>query len=216
MATAASKTKTANGNGAQAHPEQPYVIGFTVRGTRSFFFNRYDVDEFYEVDASPKGSKVRRDKDPMRLVWRDEVGDLCVPSTDFHKAVTEAGRYMPDVTATGRRSARPEVQRALIPVEELCSFGVDEPSAIDVRPTRLKNGATIPKARPILVPGWETSIHLEVALPEFFTPARVVELMGRAGRVMGIGDATAIGFGRFVITSIDAPREIQWASPEFS
>lgn len=219
MATAASKARKNGKTEAEEYVpglDMPYVMGFTVKGTRSFFFNRYDVDEFYEVDAAPKGSKIRREKDPMRLVWRDEIGDLAVPSTDFHKALTEVGRYIPDKTATGRRSSRPEVQRALIMVEELCSFGVSEPSAIDVRPTRLKNGATVPKARPILSPGWETTIHVEVALPEFFRPADIVHLMGLAGRVYGLGDATAIGFGRFAITHVEQPRELSFAPPEHS
>lgn len=211
----AVKTKATGTNGTAPHPDTPYSIGFQVRGTRSFFFNRYDVDEFFELDAAPKGSKLRRDKDPMRLVWRADDGTLAVQSLDFLKAMREAGRYMPDVTATGRKSAMPEVPRALVPVEELCSFGVDDVDAIDVRPVKMRSGSKVPKARPILTPGWETSVHFEVMLPEFFWPSRVVELMVRAGRVLGIGDGTTIGYGRFLVVNVEAPREIEWATPEF-
>jgi hypothetical protein len=194
--------------------EMPYVIGFTVRGTRSLFFNRYDIEGFYEKDSAAKGSKVRRTENLEALPWRDDDGKLCLPSTEFHKALTEVGRYLPDVTHTGRRSARPEVQRALIPVEEFCPLGVSE-YIRDVRAVRY-NGATVPKARPILAPGWETSVHIEVVLPEFFTPSLVIELMARAGRVYGVGDATAIGYGRFVVTAVEEPKEVPFVVPEWS
>jgi hypothetical protein len=191
--------------------ETPYTLGFTVKGVKPFFFNRYDVDGFYVSDSSPPGSRARREHNPETLVWRNGAGELALPALEFHKALSAAGRYMKDPSGTGRKSAKPFLGEALVPDEELCSFGVTEWDEIDVRPVRLKNGSVIPKARPILVPGWSVSVHISVTMPELLSPAQVAQLMTRAGQCRGLGDGATIGYGRFVVVKVSEPAELAWA-----
>jgi hypothetical protein len=193
-----------------AELETPYTIGFEVRGVKTFFFNRYDVDEFYAKDDSPPGSRKRKEHNPESLVWRTAAGELALPALDFHKALLAAGRYMKDPSSTGRRSSKPFLAEALVPDEDLCSFGVKVWDEIDVRPTRLKNGAVVPKARPVLLPGWRVVVHISVTMPELLAPATLAQLMVRAGQCRGVGDGSTIGYGRFVVVATEEPTEIAW------
>jgi hypothetical protein len=208
MATA---TKPATAAAELTELETPYTVGFTVKGVKRFFFNRYDVDDFYAKDESPPGSRKRREHNPESLVWRVDTGELAVPALDFHKALLAAGRYMKDPSATGRRSSKPFLAEALVPDEELCSFGVKAWDEVDVRPTRLKNGSVIPKARPTLLPGWVSTVHISVTMPELLAPSTLSQLMTRAGQCRGIGDGSTIGYGRFVVVQVTEPAELAWS-----
>ena len=192
--------------------ETPYSIGFTVKGIKTFFFNRFDVNGFEASMDAPPGSKKNKfkNRDMETLVWRADDGMLAVEGKDFQKALSAAGRYFKDPSGTGRRSVKPMTEEALTAEEELCSFGVKTWDAIDVRPARLRNGATVPVYRPILKAGWELQVTIDVALPDHLRPGDIAGLMNLAGRIHGVGDNRKYGFGRFVVTNVEAPQDLTW------
>lgn len=192
--------------------ETPYSIEFTVKGVKRFFFNRFDVDGFERLQDKPPGAKSGKfkNRDPEVLVWRAEDGTLAVEGKDFQKALGEAGRYFKDPTGTGRRSSKPFVEQSTSAEEELCSFGVKDWDEIDVRPARLRNGATVPVYRPVLLAGWETKVTIDVAMPDHLRPGDLVGLMTLAGRIQGIGDNRKFGFGRYVVTNVETPQDLIW------
>jgi hypothetical protein len=195
----------------------PFSIGFTVRGVRSFFFNAANVDAYVAADERRRAGVKRLQKpDYEAKVWRHD-GALAVPGNEFIKAMAEMARGLPDPTKSGAKSMRPIIPTALSAHEEFCPFftrngGGPEPitvwDQIDERLGRL--GAKMgPIRRPKLEPGWATSITIDCIWPEVFAPADIVTLMTRAGQ-RGIGDATKIGMGRFVVVDVSEPFEISW------
>ena len=112
---------------------------------------------------------------------------------------------------------RPIIPTALSAQEEFCVFVTRNGKAlqpnrawdtIDQRLGRL--GTTMaPLRRPRLEAGWVTGVTINCIWPEVFAPADIVTLMNRAG-LRGIGDATKIGMGRFVVVEVSEPLEISW------
>lgn len=195
----------------------PFSIGFTVRGVKNFFFNAPNVDAYVASDERRKsGVKRIQETDYEAKVWRSD-GGLVVPGNEFIKAMAEMARGLPDPTKSGARSMRPIIPTALSAHQEFCPFvhrngkGTQAVEAWDVIDERLGRLGTKmgPIRRPILHAGWVTSVNIDCIWPEVFSPADVVVLMNRAG-MRGIGDATRIGMGRYVVVEVAEPTEIAW------
>jgi hypothetical protein len=197
----------------------PFSIGFRVKGVKHFFFNAPNVDAYVRGEGiRAAGVKTRRHNEINfeEKVWRN--GDaLAVPGNEFIKAMKEMARALPDPTKSGLRSMRPLIPTAMSTHEEFSVFtkqngkgpvSVETWDAIDERLGKLgtKMG---PIRRPILWAGWETEVRIDCVMPETFSPADVVTLFTRGG-LRGIGDATVIGYGRYVVTRVDEPTEIAW------
>jgi len=220
MATTASKKRAREPqtefDGAQVFDDAviPYGVTFTVKGTKRFFFNAPNVDAYIRGDERRRAG-VKRIEEPNyeEKVWRID-GSLAVPGNEFIKSMSEMSRGIPDPTKSGAKSARPIIPLAMGAHEEFCTFSHDDETpyetwdAIDERLGKLgtKMG---PIRRPILLPGWQTQVTIDVIWPEVFSPADMATLMNRAG-MRGIGDATKIGYGRFVVVSVSPPQEISW------
>ena len=133
------------------------------------------------------------------------------------KAIKDVGRGLPDPTKSGGKSLKSIATIAFNVEEEFCPFftrngkgaePVLEWDAIDKRLGRL--GRTMaPIRRPILNAGWSVSWTLNCMWPHIFSPADVVALAGWTGQ-RGVGDAVAIGMGRYVIVEVSEPHEISW------
>lgn len=199
-----------------ADVELPYALRIEVTGVRTYFFARGDASEFEAKEASAPGSTRRRQTDPETLVWRVEGGGLGFPSVQVKNALMMAGRYMPDPSKTGRRSARPFIQEALSVTEEIIPILDSEGKpkktwdAIDTRLAKYRNGAMGPRRRPILHPGWKAIFHIEVLVPELIRPADVAVLVTKAGMVRGCGDNATYGHGRFAVTGIGNAESLNW------
>lgn len=196
--------------------ESPYAIRFEIVGVKTYFFARPDVDEFEAKESSAPGSRRRKETNFETLVWRDEKGQLAFPSTQLKTALMMAGRYMPDPSKTGRRSARPFIAEAVSISEELCTFlngdGLPYKSwdHIDSRLARYRNGSMGPRRRPVLYAGWRAVCTVEVLVPELIAPGDITILMNRAGLVRGIGDNATFGYGRFTVAGIGTAQSLNW------
>ena len=207
-ATKTRRTETETESGVFSDGVIPYSVTFTVKGVKSFFFNAPNVDAYIRGDEARKAGVKRVKEDFEEKVWRVD-GSLAVPGNEFVKAMSEMSRGLPDPTGSGARSARPIIPLAMGAHEEFCAFEEAETwDAIDQRLGRLgtKMG---PIRRPILMPGWKTTVTIDVIWPETYSPADVSTLMTRGG-LRGIGDATKIGYGRFVVVHTSEPTEISW------
>lgn len=192
--------------------EMPYAVTVTIAGVRTYFFSRPDMDQWEKDEDAPPGAKSKRGAniDYETLVWRCENGALGFPNTQLQNALMAAGRYSPDPSKTGRRSALPFIGESVTIGEEIVSFGVSEWDAIDVRIARYANGRFGPRRRPILHPGWRATFNLHVLVPELIRPGDVLVLANRAGMVRGIGDNVKYGAGRFTVESFSEPFELHW------
>lgn len=190
--------------------ELPYAVTVTIAGVKTYFFSRPDMDEWEKKENSAPGSRARKETDPESLVWRLDDGQLAMPSTQMKVALIAAGRYSPDPSKTGRRSAGPFISEALGIQEDHVGFGRDDWDEIDVRIAKYANNRFGPRRRPILHPGWRATFTLQVLVPELIRPGDVLVLVNRAGMVKGVGDNTKFGAGRFVVEGFSEPFEAHW------
>lgn len=222
-ATRTRKTKVERDDVPEIQPGEafgnftwPYAITVTIAGVKTYFFSRPDMDEWDKKEASAPGSRTRKEVNLESLVWRTEAGTLAFPSTQFKVAMITAGRYSPDPSKTGRRSAGPFIGEAISVAEDHVEFldANNEPyekwDEVDRRIAKYAHNKFGPRTRPILNPGWRATCTVQVLVPELIAPGDVLTLINRAGMVRGIGDNTKFGFGRFVVEGFSEPFEAHW------
>jgi hypothetical protein len=187
----------------------PYTMTVKLRGVMPFLFNQND--NYAEEDPGEQKRPRNAPVDYEEMVWRDEGGDLAVPIANVVASIAHAGRYFKSPIAV-RGSAKTTLQEAMVPANELASFGVKEWDAVDFRIARYAGKSRAPKPtwRPRLEKGWQVEAAFSVITPELYSPSRLMEIVAHAGRVCGIGDGRKLGFGRFVTVGSDVTEGITW------
>lgn len=193
--------------------EDPYTLTLNLRGVTPLLFNRFVDLEGY-ADAAVAGKRKPRErevKDYEAMVWRDENGDLAVPTQMVLATIIGAGRYFKSPIASNG-GATTTLREAMIPAAEYASFGVPSWDCIDFRLARNGDVKRSPKPtwRPRLEKGWRITAQIGVVVPELYGPAKLLEIVSRAGTVSGIGDGRKIGFGRFVPDGMETAEGIIW------
>lgn len=193
--------------------EQPYTMELTLRGTTPFLFNHFvDLEAYAEAD--PGAKKKPREKtihDYEAMVERDEAGELAVSTQNVLACIVSAGKYFKS-PISGNGGATTTLRESLVPAHDYASFGVKEWDCIDFRLARNGDIKRSPKPtwRPRLEKGWLLTAFVGVTAPEIYGPARLLEVLTRAGVSSGIGDGRKIGFGRFVIGSHSMEEGLPW------
>jgi len=186
--------------------EQPYTVTLRLRGVTPLLFNRFaDLEGYAEEGvAGKKKPREREVKDYEAMIWRDEDGNVSVPSQMVIASLVSAGRYFKSpISSNG--GATTTLREALVPAAEYASFGVSEWDCIDFRLARNGDVKRSPKPtwRPRLEKGWLLTAQLGVVVPELYGPAKLLEIASRAGLTCGIGDGRKIGLGRFIPDGLD-------------
>ena len=198
--------------------EEPYTLEVGLRGVTPFLFNRMDI-EAYEQE-NPVGGKKRPRKRPTydSMVWWYDDGRLALPTINVIRSILGAGRYYKSPIAT-KGTAVNTLTEGMLPVGDYVPFSVKTWDAIDFRLARNGDIKRTPKPtyRPRLEPGWllgpqpGQGVQIHMQLPELFSPAKLLEILTRAGQLCGIGDGrTALGFGRFVIAWSEVTEGVPW------
>lgn len=188
---------------------EPYTVGITLRGLMPLLFNA--LLEYEEEDPGEAKRPRKPPKDYEELVWRTDDGQLGIPTANVLASIASAGRFFK--TPIGQRgSAKTTLQEALVPHDEMASFGVKEWDAVDYRIARYAGKSRAPKPtwRPRLEKGWTLTTSFSVITPEIYSPTRVLEVLTVAGRVCGIGDGRKLGMGRFAPDGFDVSEGIDW------
>lgn len=192
--------------------ELPYTITLRLRGVTPFLFNRMDI-EAYDNEAGPGAKRKPRARPEYEsMVWRNEEGQLAFPVRNVIASVVSAGKYFKSPIA-GNGSATPTLREALQPgPAEFATFGVADWDVVDFRQARHGDvkGTPKPTYRPRFEIGWLLESFFGVVIPELYGPAKLLEIVSRAGSVMGVGDGRKIGFGRYVIDSYDLAEGLPW------
>lgn len=191
--------------------ELPYTITLRIRGVRPLLFNRMDI-EAYDQEGGPAAKRKPRARPEYEsMVWRTEDGELAMPVRNLIGSIIGAGKYYKSPIA-GNGSATPTLRDGLVEAEEMGTFGVESWDTIDFRQARFGDikGTPKPTYRPRLEIGWLFSAPLVMTTPELYGPAKLLEVVSRAGAVMGIGDGRKIGFGRYVIDGYDVADGLPW------
>lgn len=223
-----------NGNGAVEEEdvltarfgdEEPFTLEVGLRGVTPLLFNRMDIEAYDQ--ENPIGGKKRPRNRPSyeSMVWRYDDGRLALPTINVVRSMIAAGRYYRSPISTNpRHSASSTLTEAMAPATEYTPFGLnqeDEPTwdAIDFRLARHGDAKRTPKPtyRPRLEPGWilgpeqGQGVQIIVQLPELYSPAKLLEILTRAGQLCGIGDGRKLGFGRFTIAWSEVTEGVPWS-----
>lgn len=193
--------------------EQPYTVTLKLRGVTPLLFNRFTDLEGY-AEASVAGKRKPREREIKNyedMVWRDDEGFLAVTSQTVIASIVNAGRYFKSPIASNG-GATTTLREALVPAHEYASFNVTEWDCIDFRLARNGDVKRSPKPthRPRLEKGWSLTAQLGVVVPELYGPAKLLEIISRAGVTCGIGDGRKLGFGRYVPDGLDHAEGLIW------
>jgi hypothetical protein len=211
-----AKTATAATDDKDPVPQKfsiqlPYTIEIGIRGVTPFLFNRMDI-ESYDAEQGPgEEKKTRARPEYESMVWRTPEGELGLPVANFIGSVCSAGKYYKGPLG-GNGGATTTLREGLVAMTDLASFGVKNWDCIDFRKANFGNRQRSPKPtyRPRLEVGWLLTMNINVVSPQLFSPTKLLEIVNRAGAVMGVGDGRKIGFGRYVVNHNQVVDGLPW------
>lgn len=176
---------------------QPYMIEAKIEGTSPILFHRWSCEDVEEKAKAAKGSKAKKTDNTDTYLYRNERGELAIPSEYFRMSMVNAAKFRQDPRSP-RKSAMDLFKAGICSIGDLCSLGVKEPDFIDRRRVVIqRNGIT--RQRPAMNAGWKCKVSLQILLPEYIAPAMANEVLQYAGRIVGVGDFRP-SFGRFLVT----------------
>lgn len=191
--------------------ELPYTMTLRLRGVTPFLFNRMDI-EAYDAEGGPSSKRKPRSRPEYEsMIWRDEDGFLAYPTASVLASIRRGGKFFKSPIG-GNGSATPTLTESLIPAQEFSSFSTKDWDAVDFRHAKHgdRNRTPKPTYRPRLEVGWLLTTQFSVVLPELYGPAKLLEIIARAGGVLGIGDGRTIGFGRYVTDGHEEVKGLPW------
>jgi len=223
-----TKPKTSETNGDGLLPQRfgielPYTITLRLRGVTPFLFNRMDIEAYDREEGPGAKRKPRTRPEYESMIWRNDDGALALPVANVIGSIAAAGMYFKSPIG-GNGSATPTLRRALVPAEEFATFRaphsrngsseapLQEWDVIDFRKANHgdRNRTPKPTYRPRLEIGWLLVAVVSVTTPEIYGPAKLLEIISRAGAVMGVGDGRTIGFGRYVLDGHETIEGLPW------
>lgn len=182
----------------------PYVATVRIKGTAAILFHRWNVEAIEEKGKAAKGSKAKKTDDIESYVYRDDEGEICIPGEYMRGAIINAAKFRQDPRSP-RKSAMDLFKAAVISLTELASLGVKKWDYEDRRRAPVQRQG-ITRTRPAMKPGWEAEFQLQVQLPEYVSPAILLDTITAAGRLVGLADFRPT-FGRFQVVKFDTDAE---------
>jgi hypothetical protein len=179
---------------------EPYVARVTIEGTAALLFHRWSNEAVAEKAAATKGSKAKKSDNVESYVYRLDSGHLALPGEYLRQSVIGAARFRQDPRSP-RKSAMDLFKAAVVPLTELADLGVKDWDYLDRRRVLVQRNA-ITRERPALLAGWQASIELLVNLPEYVDTTMLLETLGSAGRLIGVGDFRPT-YGRFAVIGFE-------------
>lgn len=181
----------------------PYRLQAGIVGTAPLLFHAWNIEAVAEKAASAKGSRAKKTDNIESYAYRDADGYLGVPGQNFTASIQMAGKFMQDPRSP-RKSAFDLCKAGIIPLSPVAIF---EPrtQAWDfehaARVTVQRAGVT--RIRPAMREGWRLTFDLLITTPEYLSPATMAQLIGNAGRLVGLCDFRPT-YGRFGIERLEA------------
>lgn len=187
-------------NGAKEIIEysEPYVATIKVEGVADILFHRWNCDAVDEKAKAAKGSKAKKTDDIESYVYRCDNGNLGIPGEYLRMSIVAAAKYRQDPRSP-RKSATDLFKAGVVALTNLSDIGTDKWDYEDRRRVVIQRNG-INRTRPAMKVGWKAEFELQVSLPEYISPALLNEVIGSAGRLIGMGDFRPT-FGRFIVTS---------------
>jgi len=208
---AATATATMIGdpsNGAQESikTELPYVAHVVIEGTADLLLHAWNCESVEAKGKAKKGSAAKKTDDMESYVKRDSDGVICLPSEYLRMSIVNAAKFRQDPRSP-RKSAMELYKAAIVgltPLAPITTAIGELPKTWDYehrcRVQIQRNGIT--RCRPAFKEGWRVEIPLLCNLPEYVCPTDLNEVIGQAGRLIGVGDFRPT-YGRFVVVKFE-------------
>lgn len=190
-----------NGGKDTIEASQPYVVSVAIEGTADLLFHRWNPEAVDEKARATKGSKAKRSDDIESYVYRNDAGELCLPGEYIRQAVIHAAKFRQDPRSP-RKSAMDLYKAGVISLTQLASLGVSTWDYEDRRRVVVQRSG-VNRTRPAMKAGWHAEFELMVNLPEYIARHDLHDVLGAAGRLIGVGDFRPT-YGRFVVTQWNA------------
>jgi hypothetical protein len=188
---------------------EPNVVRAVLVGTADLLFHRWSIEGVAAKSNAAKGSKAKKTDDLESFVYRNEVGQLCVPGEYVRQAIISAAKFRQDPRSP-RKSAMDLFKAGIVSLTPLAPVNANGAPvngklqawdyAHQCRVTVQRNGIT--RTRPAMRAGWTISVDVLVNLPEYIPIDVLHDVLVNAGRLIGLGDFRPT-YGRFAVARFE-------------
>lgn len=167
-----AKLKTINDdatNGGQesiGHSET-YQVKVSLQGSSDLLFHRWNCESVTEKANAAKNSKSKKTDNIESYLWRDDEGNVCIPTEYCRMSLINAAKYKQDPRSP-RKSAMDLFKAGVVPITGLVSLGVKEPDYLDTRRVTIQRNG-INRTRPAMKVGWQATFEFEIISPEYIS-----------------------------------------------
>lgn len=182
---------------------EPYRVSVTLQGTSALLFHRWNCEAVEAKAKAAKGSAAKKSDDLESYVYRDTDGVLCIPGEYLRQAIAGpagAAKFRQDPRSS-RKSALDLYKAGVVALTELASLGMKDWDYTDQRRVTVQRSG-ITRMRPALLAGWRATFDLQVLLPEYIPPMDLLDVVTRAGQLVGIADFRPT-YGRFAVVRFE-------------
>jgi len=208
--TATAISEPTNGAREAIETGLPFIAHVTIEGTADLLLHAWNCEAVQEKADSKKGSAAKKSDNLESYVKRNDDGVICLPSEYLRMSVIGAAKFRQDPRSP-RKSAMDLFKAAVVslrPLSPITTVAGELPTAWDYehrcRVQIQRNGIT--RCRPAFREGWRCEVTLMVNLPEYISPADLLEVVGSAGRLIGVGDFRPT-YGRFNVTKFEIQKD---------
>lgn len=178
--------------------EQPYTVEVTIEGTCPILFHRWSCEDVEAKAAAKKGSAAKKQDNIESYVYRCDDGTIGIPGEYLIGAIVNprngAAKYLQDPRSP-RKSALDLYKAGLVSLTTIASLGRASWDYVDQRRVTIQKNA-ITRQRPAFKAGWQATFVLSVLSPEYIAVKDLRQVLGQAGRFVGIADFRPT-YGRF-------------------
>lgn len=199
-------------NGAQEAIETglPFICHVTIEGTADLLLHAWNVESIEAKSQAKKGSVAKKSDDLESYVKRNDDGVICLPSEYLRMSIVGAAKFRQDPRSP-RKSAFDLFKAAIVglkPLAPITTVAGEPPKVWDYehrcRVQVQRNGIT--RCRPAFKEGWRVEVPLMCNLPEYVSPKDLNEVIGQAGRLIGVGDFRPT-YGRFAVIKFEVQED---------
>lgn len=194
------KSETTNGGAEVIATGQPYTVNVSVQGMADMLFHRWNCEAVDAKSKAAKNSAAKKTDDIESYVYRNEVGDLCIPGEYFRQSIIHAAKFRQDPRSP-RKSAMDLYKAGVVCLTPLASLNVADWDYLDTRRVVIQRSG-VNRTRPAMKVGWRVELQLSVLLPEYIAESDLHSVLETAGRLIGVGDFRPT-YGRFGIVGFD-------------
>lgn len=194
------KSEVTNGGAATFDASQPFTVNVSVQGMADMLFHRWNCEAVDAKSKAAKNSAAKKTDDIESYVYRNELGDLCIPGEYFRQAIIHAAKFRQDPRSP-RKSAMDLFKAGVVCLTPLASLNVQDWDYLDTRRVVIQRSG-VNRTRPAMKIGWRADVQFTVLLPEYIAQSDLHSVLETAGRLIGVGDFRPT-YGRFGIVAFD-------------